>query len=291
MAGTRRGLSSHVRRSYPSLFFKVSTAGKIRTTLRSLNILKLFAILDIPTTRVCSTCSKLFSLKAFSLAVTFCSPTCSSLGSLETTTRTCLQRYGAECSFQVASCLEKRQKTWKRNLGVTHPSKAESIKKKKSLTSMTNYGTLHPMQHPEVFKKTVSTRYARKTFLDLKTNQVHTYQGYEGIVLHELSQNPNVKSFKSLQDAPLAIPYAKGKQVYFPDSIAKLKSGRTILIEVKSTWTIGGEKNPNVLSVNLLKFKAAEKFCIKKGWEFWLALVDDGSIKWIKSPSCHLNDL
>lgn len=262
-------LRKHLRGSYPRLlaqcYSKPPVANGKNLGRGTLDLLKLYRILNITLRTTCLECEAPAEFcKKRGRYRDFCSVACSA--NSESTRakyrRTSKERYGAE-NFRGSK------------IGKERIRKVIDLK----------YGG-HQLQNPEVFERVQKNRYATKEFISRK-GSTHSYQGYEGFVLTELDTNSMVLGFTTVAKKIPRIRYEEqGKhRVYYPDILIKLRDGRKILTEVKSTYTLSSSEE--VYKTNLLKFASAEAYCLQNNqWEFWLALTSPkGEITWIRNPS------
>lgn len=107
---------------------------------------------------------------------------------------------------------------------------------------------------------------------------------WERKVLAWLDTNPNVIGYCSEEiKIPYVSPVDSKYHTYYPDVLAKIKTSNsnvvTYLIEIKPySQTIPPKVKKNITKsyinevytwgVNSAKFKAAEEYCKRKGWEF-----------------------
>lgn len=198
-----------------------------------------------------------------------------------------IRRYGMPYSSQVPELRAKAVEAWEGN---SCPVKIPSVRKKmietsnrlnggmgfrskaiqKSYKDKTGYS--NPSKNPEVESKKNRTSKQRRKFVS-RTGDVHWCRGYEPFVLDFVDTHSNVECYTTKTGTELlpTIEYswADGtKHTYHPDIGLKLKSGRHVIIEVKSVHTLFQHEE-----VNRRKFKAASKACaIRPGWVFWLAI-------------------
>lgn len=115
-------------------------------------------------------------------------------------------------------------------------------------------------------------------------NNIWIRSSWEKKVLSWLDNNPNVIEYSSEEiQIPYISPVDSKYHRYFPDVVAKIKNSRgeviTYLLEIKPHYqTIQPEVKSRITKkyinevctwgVNSAKFKAAQEFCRKKGWQF-----------------------
>jgi len=98
---------------------------------------------NIRSTPICNHCNKNaveFNGRRYNK---YCSKDCKYLGSLETTKKNNMKKYGEEYTFQVGSIKDKIKESTIKKYGVDNVSKLDSIKEKKKETSLNNYGETH----------------------------------------------------------------------------------------------------------------------------------------------------
>ena len=203
---------------------------------------------------------------------------------------------------------QRRIKTWERKYGVDHPMKLPSFKEaakqralnrtaeersasteKSRKTRIEKYGVFtppsalqkarktyrensgysHPLQNPEVVDRMLSKRYQRKIIFDHQKKK-HSVQGYEHHVINRLKEKHKPKAiFSTAKDVGgIHIQDGGRESVYFPDLRIILSDNSQLVIEVKSSFTIGF--NPEK---NYIKFSKAEKQLRARGIAFKIALV------------------
>jgi hypothetical protein len=103
-------------------------------------------------------------------------------------------------------------------------------------------------------------RYRRGWLVTRKAGRVYFRSGWEKECYKALDTNSEVESF---QVEPFSIPYRFQGRVrnYFPDCLARLRSGRQILIEVRADWRFD-------LPKARAQFRAAQRYARAHGMEF-----------------------
>lgn len=103
------------------------------------------------------------------------------------------------------------------------------------------------------------------TFLDKLGREAAWDSRFEARLLRMLNDSSLVETF---QEQPVRVPYQWGGQArpYYPDVVAQLRDGRTVLIEVKPIYEVGYAVNQN-------KFDAGRSFAHSRGWG-WLVWTD-----------------
>jgi len=123
------------------------------------------------------------------------------------------------------------------------------------------YGVSHPSQDPEVRKRMVGSMLSTK-YVEID-DKVHALQGYEPIVFKSLHAQGYAVDSKVER-----IPYRVNGEThyYFPDILIDSE----FVGEVKSVYTLFREE---FLKRNLVKFRAANRWCRKNDKVFMLYLV------------------
>jgi hypothetical protein len=188
-----------------------------------------------------------------------------------------LERYGYENAAQSKVVQDKMKATFLTNYGVDNPRKAESVKNTIQNTNLERYGVTNA-------GALFNTPYTRKVYKD-KMGRTHYVQGYEDIMMRIFEGIPTVsKLFTGSRNVIRVLYKDKDGKVrnYYPDIRVETTSGSRSVIEVKSTYTLKAD-----LDTNVRKFKAATKFCLKKGLTFWVCVVlpKDNSVIRCKNPT------
>jgi hypothetical protein len=107
------------------------------------------------------------------------------------------------------------------------------------------------------------------TFLDKLGRDVAWDSRFEARLLRILNGSRMVTTF---QEQPVCVPYqCDGRtRPYYPDVVAQLRDGRTVLIEVKPIYEVA-------YAVNQDKFDAGHVYAHSRGWG-WLVWTDRDSI-------------
>lgn len=107
------------------------------------------------------------------------------------------------------------------------------------------------------------------TFFDKLGRKALWDSRFEARLLRILNDSHLVATF---QEQPVRVPYQRGGHIkaYYPDVVAQLHDGRTVLIEVKPTFEVA-------YAVNQDKFDAGRIFAHSRGWG-WLVWTDRFSI-------------
>lgn len=220
--------------------------------------------------------------------------------------KTMLEKYGVENPSYCEDVKAKRVQTFLARYGEVHwtknsekfaldgrPFTAEDIAKAKA-TCLRIYGCENPWGSKEVQAKCAKTNmdrygvanagvlpnYTFKKVTDI-FGKVHKVQGYEGRAILSIGKSKGVTRIDSGFDNVPTVKYknSAGKySVYYPDIIAYTKNSHTIF-EVKSEWTLAyGWEN------NLCKFRAATKFCKKRGGSFKVVVYWGNKRYVIKNP-------
>ncbi len=168
----------------------------------------------------------------------------------------------------------KQQKiaTSMKHYGVPHPMKHRSVKKAQVDAMIAKYGVPHLSVHPEWVERSLksASRFKKATWRDEEI----TYQGYELNFLRSIESSKKVKSVSTGRSDVGHVSYKDAvghNHIYYPDLLVVLKTGEKVVVEVKSTYTLGLQSK-EVLVKNLRKFKAAEKHYTELGIQFVLAV-------------------
>ncbi|KWX20447.1 hypothetical protein AFM11_30145 [Mycolicibacterium wolinskyi] len=108
------------------------------------------------------------------------------------------------------------------------------------------------------------------TFLDKLGREAAWDSRFESRLLRILNDSSLVETF---QEQPVRVPYQWGGHArsYYPDVVAQLRDGRTVLIEAKPIYEVG-------YAVNQDKFAAGRGFAHSQGWG-WLVWTDRYGIR------------
>jgi hypothetical protein len=114
---------------------------------------------------------------------------------------------------------------------------------------------------------------------------------WENRIMHWLDSNPSIISWASEECVvPYVDPADGRRRRYFPDFIVKSKSPdgkiKTIMIEVKPKSQVAEPKvrkrvtkqyinEVYTYAVNQAKWKAAQEYCLDRGWTFQIITEDD----------------
>ena len=224
------------------------------------------------------------------------------------TSKTRQKTYGKEytSATQVPEIRARMAATQKANSGYNHQSQDPKVKASKIAKSLSRYGTRHPMQSQEV-QDTIAERCMEKHGVrhpaqtvewQEKHNQYgYKYtdwrgvtkkcQGYEIQVLDHMAKFQSVQKVTTDKKYIQAVTYLKpesGKtHKYFPDIAVKLKSGKILIVEVKSTWTLFSARE-STWGTNLSKFKAAYKYYSSIDREFVLCIWHNKECFIVREP-------
>lgn len=195
------------------------------------------------------------------------------------------EKHGVDYLFQLESFKEESKEKSQEKYGTDYPQQAECVKKQIVVTRRKKYGVDHHMQNAKVLAKTQKSRFTLKQYV-ASDGKVHWYQGYEDRALRVLDGHPKVLRFETTASGKVPkVRYTKPNgrtSKYTADIKVWLKSGKRLLLEVKSAWTLYGERD---WATNLKKFEFAERFVKGTNHEFWLLLTTaKGEITWIKDP-------
>ena len=185
---------------------------------------------------------------------------------------TSIRKYGKDWASKDQGIQDKIMQTRVREWGATSWHGSEAGKAQ----SMAKHGYENPMQSPIVQEKALKSSRSYKPTLDSYGNIV-ALQGYEPRVINKLMAS----GYKATKNT-ITLPYqglAK-RRVYLPDLICK-KNNQISLIEVKSIFTLHGKD----FKANLNKFKSANQFCRRVGYNFVLIVFHGKSFHPIKFPT------
>jgi hypothetical protein len=188
-----------------------------------------------------------------------------------------LKKYGVDNPLKSSKIKEEMKERSLEKYGVEYNTQRPDVKRSIRRSLLKNYGVINNMQRPEVQAKCVKTwaknwqhghhlrdpamldRVQRKGFQRrpaILNGKVMMVQGYEPQVLSLLKDR-----MKKAVVKPSLVPkifYERGGTTgvsrYYPDAVLELQTGKFVLLEVKSWYTI---THKNVLE----KAKAAFKFC------------------------------
>lgn len=209
-----------------------------------------------------------------------------------------LRNHGVPWSSTRSEVREKTEKTNLRRYGVKNasmnpkvrakissslnnlwqdPERSAVVRGKMVATFQERWGDDHPSKNADYHEK----HPGYKNYTLERDGRCYQYQGYEDVVINEaLDQGLLVKS--------TGLPTIRwgGGRVYHPDLLLHNKrTGNTIMVEVKSIWTLHRVNYGQSLETNLQKFKAARGVCAERGWVFYLALVSKNRIRWLANPT------
>ncbi len=188
--------------------------------------------------------------------------------------KTMLRRYGVECTAASPELRKKMQETTRQNYGVDHPFQSSVIQDKARATIRQRYGVDHVMQCRKIHEKSqLSGSRIRELHLQGKTFRL---RGYEPHVVDHLVSNVGVSAKRILTTAAEGVPavqyvYKGTTHYYHPDLMIKTKKGG-VLVEVKSTYTLGIQKGQPRTTFSRVKAKL--RSCLDQGWDIRLAVVD-----------------
>lgn len=174
---------------------------------------------------------------------------------------------------------EKFRETIRRKYGFDNPMQSPEIQQKVINTNLARYGVTNPMFSSEIFRKQQKNLTKGNKIKEIVLEGVvYCCYGYEPQVIEELISRGLSVNVDSIEE----VPYLhNGKnRVYHPDIEVRTKSGRTFIVEVKSTWTLGLSR-PEVYAINRSKFRAAHK---QFRGEFYLVLVTKRTMTAIANP-------
>jgi hypothetical protein len=188
--------------------------------------------------------------------------------------KTMLNRYGVTCTAASTELRKKMQATVRQKYGVDSPFQSSEIQARIRDTVKQRYGVDHVMQCREIHEKSqLAGSKVREIHLQGKTFRL---RGYEPHVVEHLVSNVGVSAKRVLTTAAEGVPavqytYKGSKHYYHPDLMIKTKKGG-VLVEVKSTYTLGIKKGQPRTTFSRVKAKI--RACLGQGWDIRLAVVD-----------------
>ena len=184
------------------------------------------------------------------------------------------ERYGVENPFYLKSVQNRIKKTMLERYGATNIFGSEGFSERSAETCKERYGK-YPWE--------MNNPFGCKLYKD-KNGKVHHVQGHEPWALGWLESRPyKVRVVTGSGNVPTIRYQINGKtHRYYPDIVAYTKTTKKI-IEVKSDYTL--YKAEGNWEINLAKFRAANKYCKKHGFEFWLYIFANGRFIRIKEPT------
>jgi hypothetical protein len=217
-------------------------------------------------------------------------------------------RYGVSSYLESEKCRDQLKAASMKKYGVPHPSMSEEVKLTKLRKSQEKFGTDNPMQHesckekarkmwqarigfshpmkdPQEFIKRMAFRSSKGVW----RGHTITYQGAEMKVLRTLENNIKVDGVKMWgRSNGITYNYKGAIRTYFPDFLIRLKSGKILVVEVKSLFTLLWGMKHDVLNKNKAKFKAGVEFAKENGYEFVLAIHTTRGVAWVRDPTSRL---
>jgi hypothetical protein len=139
------------------------------------------------------------------------------------------------------------------------------------------------LQTPEGFEKHQYSSFSKRPLSLNRLDKEIFYQGFEDKILSSLDKDPRVcnvsTSAKHMPKINWCTVSGKKKR-YFPDIVAKLNTGKYLVIEVKSPYTLLKDE-----AANRLKFKAALSQ-LPANYHFLVCVLRDRQkLEWFKNPS------
>lgn len=194
--------------------------------------------------------------------------------SLDKARVTMMERYGVDNPFKSKKVQKRIKKTLLERYGVENIFMSEGFAEKAIETCIKNHGKA-PWEMSNAFRV--------KRYVDLN-GDVHNVQGHEPWALGWLESRPyKVRVVTGSSKVPVIRYNLNGEgHRFYPDIVAYTKSTKKV-IEVKSDFTLF--KLEGVWEKNLAKFRAANKYCKKHGFEFWLFIFAGGRFIRIKEPT------
>jgi hypothetical protein len=186
-------------------------------------------------------------------------------------------RRGVEYGGQSSEAKAKRQVTCLQDYGFSHPSKSPEVQAKRVATFQRRYGVDHQLQIPSVAKRVFYPKHSLATYLG---QSVAVMSSYEERVFAALVRSGCIVKSGHEFCIDYTNPVTNKPARYYPDLYADSKDGTRILIEVKSAYTLERD-----LTVNLAKFKAANRTCRKSNVQFYLAVIDKDKLHKLEHPT------
>lgn len=157
------------------------------------------------------------------------------------TEETIIAKYGSLDTYYKLMA-KKRLPTIQKRYGGNAATCSEKVKAKVRATLMKHYGVTTPMHSPEIFAKLQNTLKYKHKDVTVAGKLFKNTQGYEEYFLnwfHKHAKNNTIKDIFS-NCTRFSYKYNGKEHSYFPDFIIPKKG---IIIEVKSTYTMGLERN------------------------------------------------
>ena len=191
------------------------------------------------------------------------------------------ERYGCDNVFQNKQVQARQKQTVQDRYGVDNVFQLAEVQNHNRKLFTAKYGADNPMHVPAIFSKCSLS----KSNKELKIfNTVLPVHGAEAVVLKTLE--PKIKYISIDAEEIPHVRYRLGEKLhyYYPDALVKTNSGKTWVVEVKSTYYLSCQSRRNTF-----KFRAASKLCRKLGHVFKVAVLveelDYYYIYWFTSPS------
>lgn len=184
--------------------------------------------------------------------------------------KTMIARYGVAYTLMSPELKARAKSTIKSRYGVDNLGAlvtTDSISKAKETrknTMRARYGVDSALQCPEIFERGERTRRTAKTFnIGGKT---FTVRGFEDTAIRHLIHNYGVSPtdiFTTASDGNETVWYEfEGRTRRYHPDMTIILSGRRVVVEVKSVYTLGAsERNPDksVLEKNIAKWSATAR--------------------------------
>ena len=190
-----------------------------------------------------------------------------------------LKKYGAEHTASSEKLHTKMRKTLKKNYGVSNPFKSSKVMKKVRRTMKERYGVEHLMQSRQHFEKQQKAGFKiRSVRISGKTFRV---RGYEPLAIKYLAKKgcSTASILTTAAEGVPAIPWTDKrygtKHYYHPDMYVKYKN-KWMLIEVKSTYTVGAHKaKVGGRAGEWYRVRKKAAACVAAGFRFKLLVVGE----------------
>ena len=178
--------------------------------------------------------------------------------------KTNLERYGAVCNLTTLEGIKKKKETWKKNLGVDHPSKNPEVVKKQWETRKRNK-TVSSSKTEKYIEKKLKQKFKIEINYDKdprypfhvdfyvpELDLFIEYQGFEGHGNHPFNEN----NIEDLQLLELWIERAEKRKL----------DKRNKYLGYIETWTVKDVLKRNTAKLNNLKYL---EFFTKKEFDNW----------------------
>jgi hypothetical protein len=180
--------------------------------------------------------------------------------------KTFLSRHGGY-TFASEKLTKKARETMDRKYGVRHYSQTSEWRAKSMETSIKRIGVPFWTQDAESSDKAKKSSFQYKEVVI--NGEAHSVQGYEPQALKYLEGDAEEVITVKAKLPHLMYVYSGVTRRYYPDALVYTKSRGTILLEVKSTYTIRVKIDQLVE-----KFNAARAWCSENSVRFCVIVVE-----------------